>query len=86
MQLAPVQAFRPRAEVRCSGPRILSFVLDAQGLGRPEQEQYPPQGVFDEKTRDSQDADHALIVPQRSAVNSWFREAEQDGIFAEHRR
>ena len=55
MQLAPAQAFRPRAEVRCSGPRMLSFVLDAQGLGRPKREQHPPQGVFDEKTRDPQE-------------------------------
>jgi len=70
MQLAPVQAFRPRAEVRCSGPRMLSFVLDAQGLGRPKREQHPTQGVFEEKTRDLQEADPAPIVPQRPAVSS----------------
>jgi hypothetical protein len=44
---------------------VLSFVLDVQGLGRPKQEQHPSQGVFDEKTRDPQEADHALTVPQR---------------------
>jgi hypothetical protein len=44
-------------------------ILGAQGLGRSKQEQQPPEGVFDEKTCDPQEADHALIVPQRSAVS-----------------
>jgi len=42
-------------------------ILDAQGLGRPKQEQQPPEGVFDEKTCDPQEADHALMVPRLSA-------------------
>jgi hypothetical protein len=39
-------------------------ILGAQGLGRPQQEQHPSEGVFDEKTCDPQEADHALMVPQ----------------------
>jgi hypothetical protein len=44
-------------------------ILGAQRLGRPKQEQQPPEGVFDEKTCDPKEADHALNVPQRSAVS-----------------
>jgi hypothetical protein len=41
-------------------------IFGAQGLGRPKQEQHPPEGVLDEKTCDHQGADHALMVPRRS--------------------
>jgi hypothetical protein len=33
-------------------------ILGAQGLVRPKQEHHPPEGVFDEKTCNPQDADH----------------------------
>ena len=59
-------------------------ILGAQGLGSPKQEQQPPEGVFDEKTCDLQDVDHALLVPRRSAGTRSYPEAGRDGIFAEH--
>ena len=39
----------------------------SSGIGRPKQEQQPPEGVFDEKTCDLQEVDHGLIVPRRLA-------------------
>ena len=59
-------------------------ILGAQRLGRPKQEQHLPEGVFDEKTCDLQDVDHALLVPRRSAGARSYPEAGRDGIFAEH--
>jgi hypothetical protein len=44
-------------------------ILGAQRLGRPKQQHHPPQGVLDEKTCDPQEADHALMVPWRSALS-----------------
>jgi hypothetical protein len=44
-------------------------IFGAQGLGRSKQEQHPPEGVFDEKTCDLQEVDHALMLPQRSAMS-----------------
>ena len=44
-------------------------ILGLQGLGRSKQEQHPPERVFYEKTCDPHEADHVLMVPQRSAVS-----------------
>ena len=58
-------------------------ILGAQGLGRPKQQQHPPEGVLDEKTCDPQEADHALIGTGRGSRS--YRETDRDGLFAEHR-
>jgi hypothetical protein len=44
-------------------------ILGAQRLRGPQQQQHPPEGVFDEKTCDLQEVDHALMLRQRSAVS-----------------
>ena len=52
-------------------------ILGAQGFRRPKQERQPPEGVFDEKPCDLQEANHALIVPRRWARARSYREAQR---------
>jgi hypothetical protein len=89
-QRGAVQCLRsatsPKASTRGAVRPARISLARAQGFGSPKQEQQPPEAVFDEKTCDLQEVDHALMLPQRSAMSPGLRRGrERDGIFAEHR-
>jgi hypothetical protein len=44
-------------------------ILGVDRFGRTEQQHHPAQRVFDQAECNPDEGDHALIVPQRSALN-----------------
>jgi hypothetical protein len=62
-------------------------ILGVDRFGRTEQQHHPAQRVFDQAECNPDEGDHALIVPQRSALNLPRKSsAAPDGIFAEDSR
>jgi hypothetical protein len=59
----------PRSMYRASRRRKKRFSA-RRASAEPKQQQHQPEGVFDEKTCDPQEADHALMVRRRSAVST----------------
>jgi hypothetical protein len=59
-------------------------ILGAQRLGGPKQQQQPPEGIFDEKTCDPQEADMRSSCHSDRPEPAVTARPRADGIFAEH--
>ena len=64
--------YRSRLDAALDVQRQLTAQEEVLGLdrfGRTEQQHHPAQGVFDQAQCNPDEGDHALIVPQRSALS-----------------